>query len=125
VDEVAVTEAVRRRTSFNVIDRSSGEKADIWLLKDEPFDRGRFSRRIPIDALGLRLEVSTPEDTVLMKPKWSALAGGSAKQIDDVVGGLQFRGESPDLECLARWADALGVTCALQEARIRTAAGAP
>jgi len=77
LDEHAVSDAARRRTMFNLIDSSSGDKADFWLLTDDPYDRERFARRVRIEALGLALSVSTPEDTILMKLRWSAQAGGS------------------------------------------------
>ena len=44
LDERAVGDATRRRTMFNLIDSSSGDKADFWLLTDDPFDRERFAR---------------------------------------------------------------------------------
>ena len=79
LDERAVGDAARRRTMFNLIEPSSGDKADFWLLTDDPFDRERFARRRREEALGLELSVSTPEDTILMKLRWSAKAGGSEK----------------------------------------------
>jgi hypothetical protein len=72
LDEHAVRGAARRRAKFDLIDSSSGDKADSWLLTDEPFDRERFSRRRRVKALGLEVTASAPEDTILMKLRWPA-----------------------------------------------------
>ena len=44
-DEQAVADAVARRGMANLIDTTSGDKIDFWLLTEEPFDRSRFARR--------------------------------------------------------------------------------
>jgi len=67
LDDHAVAEAVGHRSMFNLLDSTSGDKVDFWLLKDEAFDRERFARRLEVEAMGMRLKVSTPEDTILMK----------------------------------------------------------
>lgn len=119
VDARAVAEAVKSRTVFNVLDPSSGDKADFWLLKDEPYDRERFDRRVHVGALGLDLAVSAPEDTILMKLRWAAQAGGSQKQSDDVLGVYEFQGDSLDQGYLDDWAARLGIAEDLAAVRER------
>jgi hypothetical protein len=121
IDEHVVVEAIERRTMFNVIDSSSGDKADFWLLKDDSYDRRRFSRRLRLPALGMELTVSSPEDTILMKLRWAARAGGSQKQTDDALGVYEFQRGRLDEGYLDEWASVLGVTSAL--AVIREGAG--
>jgi hypothetical protein len=117
LDEDAVGDATRRRTMFNPIDSSSGDKADFWLLTDDPFDRERFARRVRVEALGLELNVSTPEDTILMKLRWSAKAGGSEKQLSDACRVYELQAGSLDEVYLDEWADHLGVEDALAAIR--------
>ena len=120
LDDYAVAEAVRRRSMFNLLDSTSGDKVDFWLLKDEAFDRKRFARRIEVEALGLRLSVSTPEDTILMKLRWATQAGGSEKQFNDARGVYEFQGDVLDSAYLDQWAETLGVSAALAEIRSRS-----
>jgi hypothetical protein len=117
VDEQAVADAVRRRSMFNVIDSSTGDKADFWLLKAEPYDRERFGRRIRVQALGLELAVSAPEDTILMKLRWAALGGGGQKHLEDALGVYEFQRGSLDESYLDEWAMVLDVTGALTTIR--------
>jgi hypothetical protein len=102
---------------FNLIDSSSGDKADFWLLTDDPFDRERFARRLRVEALGLPLSVSTPEDTILMKLRWSAQAGGSEKQLNDALRVYELQAGSLDEGYLDEWALRLDVAAALTAIR--------
>ena len=123
LDEHAVAEAVRHRSMFNLLDSSTGDKVDFWLLKDEAFDRERFARRLEVEAMGLSLKVSTPEDTILMKLRWAMQSGGSEKQVGDAVGVFAFQGDLLDQAYLDRWAEALGVTALLADVRSRVGVG--
>ncbi len=82
---------------------------DFWLLTDEPFDQSRFSRRRLVDILGLRLFVSSPEDTILAKLRWAKLSGGSEKQLTDALRIYEVQSSNLDLGYLDNWAAQLGV----------------
>jgi hypothetical protein len=109
VSEQAIREALERRTMFNMIDLASGDKVDFWLLTDDPFDRSRFTRRRVVEVLGLRLPVSAPEDTILMKLRWAELSGGSEKQFRDALRVYEVQHAMLDLDYLNSWAVQLGV----------------
>jgi hypothetical protein len=123
LDGRAVDEATRRLHMFNLIDSASGDNADFWLLTDEPFDRERFARRVLVDALGLRLNVCTPEDTILMKLRWSAQAGGSEKQLNDALRVYELQVGALDEGYLDEWAARLDVAVALAAIRKQSSAG--
>jgi hypothetical protein len=109
VDAEAVSDAARRRASFNIIDPETGDKADFWLLTDEPYDQRRFSRRASVQALALDLMVSSPEDTILMKLRWSARSGGSERQIADARHVYELQAGLLDEAYLTEWAARLGL----------------
>jgi hypothetical protein len=109
LDGAAVAAAVHERTSFNLIEPSTGDKVDFWPLTDDPFDSARFARRQWVEALGLRLAVSAPEDTILMKLRWARESGGSEKQLTDALRVYELQAARLDAGYLAEWADRLGV----------------
>ena len=116
-DESAVRQAVRDRTGFNVIETTEGDKVDFWLLTDDPFDQSRFARKYDEQVFGTRLKVSAPEDTILQKLRWAALAGGSEKLYGDALAVYEVQHARLDQNYLAKWAKLLGAESQL--ARIR------
>lgn len=117
LDELSVRQAIARRDMFNLLDADTGDKVDFWLLTDDEFDQNRFARKVVENVRGLQIKMSRPEDTILMKLKWSAQSGGSEKQFHDVrsVYELQFSGL--DQTYLDAWAKKLGVTEMLTRVR--------
>ncbi len=108
LDEEAIELALQTESMCNLIDVETSDKVDFYILKSEPFDQMRFARRrtaspkIPFD-------VSTPEDTILMKLKWARAAGGSEKQLRDALRIYEVQGTALDVEHLRRWAERLSV----------------
>ena len=100
---------------FNLIQTTTGDKVDFWPLTGEAFDRRRFARRRVVEALGLRLSVSSPEDTILMKLRWSKASGGSEKQLVDALRVYEVQAGGLDLQYLRDWAARLGVADLLAE----------
>lgn len=96
--EVAV-EAVRNRASFNVIDKRTFLKIDVFIPGPGPLGVGQVTRarRLSVFPGAPPLPVLTPEDIVLQKLRWY-LAGGevSDRQWRDLVSVL--RHNQADLE---------------------------
>jgi hypothetical protein len=109
LDEEAILEAINRQSMFNLIEITTSDKVDFWILTGEPFDRSRFSRRYTEAVMGLNLQVSTPEDTILAKLRWAKLAGGSEKQFTDALRVYEVQFEKLDLDYLEGWVIKLGV----------------
>ena len=80
LDEHAILEAIETGGMFNAINLEDGDKIDFWVLTEDAFDASRFARRITVDVFGTALKVSSPEDTILAKLRWSKLSGGARRR---------------------------------------------
>lgn len=109
LDKDSVLDAVSRQTMFNLIDVKEGGKVDFWILTDEPFDQSRFSRKYCEEFMGLKMQVSSPEDTILAKLRWAKLSGGSEKQFTDALRVYEVQHEKLDRNYLEHWAKKLDV----------------
>lgn len=123
LDAEAIASAIAEGSMFNLIDIQEGDRVDFWVLTGDPFDQTRFSRRRTEAFHGMRLHVSSPEDTILMKLKWAALSGGSEKQFNDALHVYEIQYGSLDLEYLESWAVSLDVEALWQ--RVKTDADIP
>jgi hypothetical protein len=108
----AVEEANARRSSFNIIQVSLGFKVDVFVRKDEPFERSALARRIPVElpgTLGETIHVHSPEDVVLFKLNWYRLGGESSEQQwADILGVVKVQADKLDQGYLTSWAAQLG-----------------
>ncbi len=121
VDRDMIDDAIRRRSSFNVIHLATMMKIDVFILKHRAFDREAFTRmtRSPLDTdHGRVFPLTTAEDIILHKLEWYRLGDGvSERQWEDVLGVFRIQGESLDRAYLERWARELGVDDLLERAR--------
>ena len=109
LDQASIERAIENHSMFNLIEPELGIKVDFWMLTDEPFDRSRWTRRQEEPLLGLRIWVSSPEDTILAKLRWARLAGGSEKHFTDAVRVYELQYANLDRQYLNRWVRALDV----------------
>jgi hypothetical protein len=109
LDEDMILDAIHRKSMFNLIDITEGDKVDFWILTDESFDQSRFSRRQIEPFMGLNLQVSRPEDTILAKLRWTKLSGGSEKQFTDALRVYEVQFGTLDLAYLEHWTKQLEV----------------
>ncbi|MBX3412263.1 MAG: hypothetical protein KF708_06050 [Pirellulales bacterium] len=106
----AMSEAIARRSTFNLLELGEGDKVDFWLLTEEEFDQSRFARRMQDRAGDLALHVSAPEDTIVQKLRWSQMYGGSEKQLQDAIGVYEVQFAVLDHAYLEHWVKALDLT---------------
>lgn len=116
-----ILDAIRNRSSFNVIYLPTMDKADIFIAEGNPWSAEEMRRRRPhqIDAEETAAEIyfASPEDTVLQKLRWYRMGGGSSeRQWHDVLGVLKVQGAALDREYLQQWAGELRLTGLLNRA---------
>lgn len=114
-----IQDALRRRSSFNIIHWPSSFKADLFVRKDRPFDKSVLARRrLHSLSKGGSLTLVSPEDVILLKLEWYRLGGGtSERQVEDVCSVFQMQAGKLDQMYLDHWAADLGVSDLLQRAR--------
>ncbi len=109
LDEDTILDAINMQSMFNLIYVKEGDKVDFWILTDEPFDQSRFSRRYSEKFMGIEMQVSTPEDTILAKLRWAKLSGGSEKQFIDALRVYEVQYGKLDIDYLEHWAKKLDI----------------
>jgi hypothetical protein len=120
LDIGAIRDAIRQRSSFNVIHLATMFKVDLFIPKGRLFDRQQMDRRqawIADPDSGRTIYVASPEDTILTKLAWYRLGDEvSERQWRDTLGVLAVQGDRLDLAYMRHWAVALGVSDLLERA---------
>jgi len=109
VSEAAAREAVRRKTSFNLLHNETSFKVDIFVSRQRDFDRSVYERiqRGELDDSHdpLTVMMPTPEDIILLKLEWYRLGNEvSERQWNDLTRLVEFHRDSLDMEYLLTWA---------------------
>jgi len=113
-DEQSITEAIARRSSFNLIHFATAFKIDVFAAKRGAYEVESLRRRAPdtlSDSPGSpTFPFCSAEDIVLAKLDWYRKGGHvSAHQWRDVLGVLRSKQTLLDLAYLRRWATDLRV----------------
>jgi len=122
VDRAMISDAITRKSCFNVIHLHTMFKVDVFAVRDRRYDRvaaGRIRRdRLEIGSHRDTFPMAAPEDIVLNKLEWFRLGDEvSERQWHDVVGVLRVQKEQLDNDYLDRWGGELGVADLLARAR--------
>jgi hypothetical protein len=119
VDEEALTDAVRRKGSWNIFHVPTVTRIDLFILKDGEYDAEEFLRKRPFEVLaGQRIVLKSPEDSVLRKLLWFRAGGEqSTQQFQDVVHVLRVQGKRLNEGYLDAWARKLDLVELLARAR--------
>jgi hypothetical protein len=121
IDEDMIQDAIKHRSSFNIIYFDSMLKVDIFLPKARSFDQEE-ARRVQQEVLisGTRpFKIASAEDTLLHKLEWYRMGNEiSDRQWNDILGILKVRGKMLDMGYLRAWAVQLHVTDLLDRALV-------
>lgn len=120
VDHEMIRDAIRRRSSFNVIHLETMFKVDVFILKDDPASRQEMERRQVyriLDNPRRDLVIASAEDSILQKLyRYQLGAGVSDRQWNDVLGVVKTQGGQLDMPYLTRTAALLNVEDLFQQA---------
>jgi hypothetical protein len=115
-DAQMIRDAYKRTMQFNLLHHDSGVKIDFWLTRPDPFHQSMFERRHREQVWGETLWICSAEDVILHKLYWNKLTP-SERQLFDVKGVIQVRGEKLDWEYINHWAGQLSVAETLRVIR--------
>jgi hypothetical protein len=122
VELEAAIQALRRRSMFNVIDLSTGWKADLIIRKARAFSEEEFRRRRRIELNRVPLFIASAEDIIIAKMEWAKMSA-SARQLDDVASILRLHWDTLDRPYLDKWTVSLELQPQWQETRLRAGIG--
>lgn len=120
IDAEMIRNAIRQKSSFNLIHLETMFKVDIFLLKERPFNKHQMERRI-LQTIGEspteKAYFSTSEDIIIAKLEWYREGGEtSERQWNDILGVLRLQSDRIDLSDLRKWSKSLAVDDLLERA---------
>jgi len=121
IDEDIISHAIHRHSSFNLIHLETMVKVDVFVAKDQPYQREALRRR-RTDTLDEGREddkyyLVSCEDIILSKLDWNRMGREvSERQWNDVLGVLKVQEHSIDTQYLRRWASEMKLTDLLEQA---------
>lgn len=120
IEEEMILNAIKRRSSFNIIHLETMLKVDIFLKKDSPYAREAFKRKrketLDEERETVEFYLASCEDIILNKLEWFRLGGGiSERQWNDVLGVIKVQGDLLDKGYLFHWAAELGLSKLLKK----------
>ncbi|HBG26217.1 MAG: hypothetical protein A2Y10_08910 [Planctomycetes bacterium GWF2_41_51] len=119
ISKDAMLQALKNRTSFNVIHLASAFKIDIFVRKETAFQIQMFahSRKLQLGNLQKKQIFVSPEDVILLKLDWYKQSDCvSDRQWSDIIGVLSVQKNSLDYKYLKTWSANLGLNDLLQKA---------
>jgi hypothetical protein len=117
IDAEMISDAIRRRASFNIIHLATMLKVDIFVLGGDALGQEEMKRRVLVPLRDTKIWFASAEDIVLQKLDWYRKGHGiSERQWKDVVGVIAVQGPLFDLDYARAWAERLALTELLDRA---------
>ncbi len=108
LSQLAIEDALRRKSQFNIIYNQWGIKIDVMIPDPRAGGLDQLSRGISITrASGRTIRFSAPEDVIVKKLEYYQL-GESEKHLRDIAGMLQLSRRPIDREFIAQQAAKIG-----------------
>ena len=121
IDENMILDAIKNKTSFNLIHLATMMKIDVFISTERKFDKISLERRkkdkISNESDSVQVFLRSAEDTILSKLEWYKTGGLiSERQWKDIIGVIKVQGDLLDKNYLMKWAEELGVKDLLEKA---------
>jgi len=121
IDEDMIKEAIRNKSSFNLIHLETILKIDVFIYKDDLYQRNAIQRKvkdtIEEDNCETIFYFSSPEDIIINKLRWYKMGGKvSDRQWLDVIGVIKVQGDLLDKSYLKNWSQKLEILELLNKA---------
>jgi hypothetical protein len=58
LSEKSIHEAIARKSMFNLLDTTEGDKIDFWMLSGDAYDQSRFTRKTEEMVFGTKMKIS-------------------------------------------------------------------
>jgi hypothetical protein len=121
-DENMMQDAIRRKSTFNLIHYPTGLKIDVFIPQNRAFDQHQFERRVkdiinPQDEDQVEMYVASPEDIVLAKLEWYRKGNEvSERQWNDLMSVIKAHNQRLDAAYMRQMATEIGVADLLERA---------
>jgi hypothetical protein len=114
IDEDMIIDAIKKRSSFNIIHLETMFKVDIFLKRNDPYGIETFERKrkenLDESRTDAEFYLASCEDIILNKLEWFRRGNEiSEKQWNDILGVIKVQGNLLDKKYLFHWAIELGV----------------
>ena len=117
IDADMISDAIRRRASFNIVHLATMLKVDIFVFAGDDFGKEEMRRRVPVMLRNARIWFASAEDIVLQKLEWYRKGQGvSERQWRDAVGVIEVQGDRFDRQYALLWAERLALRDLLDRA---------
>ena len=107
IDQKMIDNAISEEGIFNVIHNEKLIKIDFIIRKSSEYRKLEFNRRLPIDIVGIKMWLVSPEDLVISKIIW-AKDNMSELQVND-IDNLLNAVRDIDRRYIEKWVTLLGL----------------